>query len=117
MTTTRSKKTPRRLRRQRPHRRGVSLKTFVRAALRSVRAPGPRLLGWSVLVYYKGFDMELDQLLRDLIGGKHLGSGTWLETMERDHQFSFPTEKAARAAAARVPWWLRVRVKVKKEPP
>jgi hypothetical protein len=100
-------------RRRYPHRRGVRLKEFVRTATRKHRFVTAEL-PWHVWVYYKGHDVELDELLRRIIGGAAIGSGTEIRTMKRDLQFGFKTEKQARAAAARVPWWLRVRATVKR---
>jgi hypothetical protein len=100
-------------RRKYPHRRGVLLRDFVRVARRKHRFVTAQL-PWHVFVYYKGHDIELDELLRRIVGGAAIGSGTEIQTMKRDLQFGFKTERQARDAAARVPWWLKVRVKVKR---
>lgn len=95
----------------------MSVGLALAAAKASTSGRGRGKQPWNVFVYYRGFDPHLDELLRKLLGEKHhVGSGTTIATMERDHQFEFPSEQAARKASARIPWWLRVRAKIARVP-
>lgn len=68
--------------------------------VRPSRKPPPR--EWTLLVEYKGLPDERDDKIRRLVGRGDVGTGFMFATRERDLEFRFKRESAARAALARV---------------